>query len=97
MTKPSLCECCSAMIAIVLLIADVRHVAIQSPDDALTLNSQATPDLHLLAVERQSLKLQPGTASLNRADVMQRISDLSVLVSMGAGYRANAGTLTAAN
>ncbi len=97
MTKPNLCECCSALIAIVLLVADVRHIALQAPEDALARSNPASPDWHLLAVERQSLNIQPGTPSLNRADVMQRISDLSALVSMGAGNRAYDATLTAAN
>jgi hypothetical protein len=97
MTKPNLCDCCSALIAIVLLVADVRHMAIAAPTDAQSLSSPATSDLHLLAVERQSLNMQPGTASLNRTDVMQRISDLSALVAMGAGNRVDDTAITAAN
>lgn len=88
MKRPNLCECCSAVIAMVLLVADCRHLAMQAPQDLRASSSQTSTDWpRFLQVELQNGTAGPMTASLSGNDVMTQLSGLSAMASASAGYR----------
>jgi len=85
--KTILCEGCSALIAIVLVVADCRHITLV-PDETASVSSQTAPDARqMLEIDLQSRNVIPGTAGSTGSDVVKQLGGLSALISVGVGHR----------
>ena len=92
MMKPILFESCSALIALVLVVADCRHIAAAAPEEALSVSSQATSDSRqIIQIDLQSRNAEPGTARAVGTDVVRQLSGLSALLSTAVGRGSHAG------
>jgi len=96
MKTPYLCESCSVLIAVVLLVADYRHITMRSPEGPAASADQAGVDLrHILDVKLQIRNAGGGAAMLSESDVGRQLSGLSALMAAGAARRPDPAVLAA--
>ncbi len=92
MIKPMLCEGCSVLIALVLVVADCRHIARDAPEATTAFsNPTAADSRHILEIDLQSRMAEVGTVGPTGSDVVRQLSGLSALYSAGAGRVTYAG------
>jgi hypothetical protein len=85
--KTILCEGCSALIAVVLVVADCWHITVDVPDETAAVSIQTAPDARqMLQIDLQSRNVVPGTAGSTGNDVVKQLGGLSALISAGVGH-----------
>src|SRR5580658_10032931 len=87
MIKPTLCEGCSVLIALVLVVADCRHLTANAPEPVASLSGQTASDArHMLQIDLQSRNAAPGTVGTTGNDLVRQLSGLSALFSGGVAH-----------
>jgi hypothetical protein len=93
MTKLYLCEACSGVIAIVLLVADCRHLAMDVPAEPTAFSGQPSSDLrHFLTIQQRNGDELAGAGASAGTDVIQQLNGLSALISAGKGHQTYVAT-----
>lgn len=84
MIKPTLFEGCSVLIALVLVVADCRHLTANAPEPMASVSSETAADVrHMLQIDLQSRNAAPGTVGVTGNDLERQLSGLSALFSGG--------------
>ncbi len=83
MIKPTLFEGCSVLIALVLVVADCRHLTANAPEPMASVSSETADVRHMLLIDLQSRNAAPGTVGATGNDLERQLSGLSALFSGG--------------
>lgn len=87
MIKPPLCEGCSILIALVLVVADCRHLTANASEPVASVSSETAADVqHMLQIDLQSRNAAPGTVGATGNDLVRQLSGLSALFSGGVAH-----------
>ena len=84
MIKPTLCEGCSVLIALVLVVADCRHLTVNAPEPVASVSADRAADVRkMLQIDLQSRNAAPGTVGATGNDLVRQLNGLSALFSGG--------------
>lgn len=87
MIKPTLFEGCSVLIAMVLVVADCRHLTANAPEPVASVSGQTAADVRqMLQIDLQSRNAAPGTVGATGNDVVRQLSGLSALFAGGVAH-----------
>jgi hypothetical protein len=88
MIKPILCEGCSVLIALVLVVADCRHLTAAASEPVAPASNQIAPDArHILQIDFQSRNATPGMTSATGNDLVRQLSGLSAMYTARVGHQ----------